>query len=203
MDNIKHIVFFHGSLGEEFGTDGMTIYGSNIQDIFQGLVTNIGFDFKQTIRNNEWHIVTGERKDITTDNPIESDNLMRDEEIQLLIPYEEIHVFPKVKGSGGVLRIILGVILIIIGAVVAVFAGPLGAAIIGAGIGVVIGGVTALLTKSPKLGGYESAEVDQRPSFLFNGAVNVVEQGGAVPVVCGIHETGSTVISAGMYVEQL
>lgn len=41
-------------------------------------------------------------------------------------------------------------------------------------------------------------EVDQRPGFLFNGAVNTSEQGGPVPLVFGRIRAGSVVVSAGI-----
>ena len=73
-----------------------------------------------------------------------------------------------------------------------------------AGIMAVAGGVMAMLTKSPNMNDYGSASsADSRPSFLFNGVVNNTEQGVPVPLVYGRHLTGSTVIYAGMDVEQL
>jgi predicted phage tail protein len=47
------------------------------------------------------------------------------------------------------------------------------------------------------------AAADQRPSFLFNGAVNVIEQGYAVPLVYGTHLVGSIVVSTGVDVAEL
>ena len=47
------------------------------------------------------------------------------------------------------------------------------------------------------------ANVDERASFVFNGAVNVIEQGGAVPVAYGRSIVGSTVVSAGIDTEQI
>lgn len=40
-------------------------------------------------------------------------------------------------------------------------------------------------------------EVEGAQSYMFNGSKNVVEQGGAVPIICGICRTGTTIISAG------
>ncbi len=58
------------------------------------------------------------------------------------------------------------------------------------------------LTNAPDLN-YKSAEVDRAPSFLYNGVVNVVEQGGAIPIIYGKHMAGSTVISANLVTEEL
>ena len=50
---------------------------------------------------------------------------------------------------------------------------------------------------------YEKAEVDRNASFLYNGVVNVIEQGAPVPLVFGEHIVGSVVISAAIVSEQL
>ena len=43
----------------------------------------------------------------------------------------------------------------------------------------------------------------QRPSFVFDGAVNTSEQGGPVPLVYGTMRTGSVVISSGLVSEEV
>lgn len=61
--------------------------------------------------------------------------------------------------------------------------------------------VAASLAPSPTVSGSEAA--DNQPSFMFNGAVNVVEEGYAVPIVYGQVLTGSVVISVGTEVENI
>lgn len=46
-------------------------------------------------------------------------------------------------------------------------------------------------------------EVDQRPGFLFNGAMNTGEQGGPIPLVFGRIKAGSVVVSAGVSTERI
>ena len=203
MADTLHTIYLHGSLGKKYGTGKFSIYGSSIKDVICGLSSNLDPSFKQTIREGEWHITKGKQSQ-NSDLPDNNDTFVSNEEVELSTNTQEIHIYPKVKGAGGVWRVVLGVVLIIVGILLVAYAGGAGADYaFTAGAGLIIGGIASLLTKSPKLGGYESAEVDQRPSFLFNGIVNVVEQGGPVPVVCGRHRTGSTVIGASMEVVQL
>ncbi len=62
--------------------------------------------------------------------------------------------------------------------------------------------VVSALAPSPDVsGGISKAE--ERPSFLYNGPENVVEQGYAVPIIYGTHMTGSVVVSAGIEVEDI
>ncbi len=74
-----------------------------------------------------------------------------------------------------------------------------------AGASIALGGVSQLLAKSPQVKGYSNREgttADAKPSFLFNGPVNVVSQGATIPVICGLKvRTGSFVISAGISTE--
>ncbi len=50
----------------------------------------------------------------------------------------------------------------------------------------------------PSLSGYDTDAVDERASYLFNGPVNTVEQGGCVPLVYGEVETGGYTLSVGV-----
>jgi predicted phage tail protein len=73
------------------------------------------------------------------------------------------------------------------------------------GVSLLLGGVTSLLTPKPKTPSYSQRESpDERASFLFqNGAVNVTEQGGPVPLVYGRFRSGSVTVSAGLTTEQV
>jgi predicted phage tail protein len=225
MEKKLYKVYFHGKLAKDFGKGEFEVVGIHLKDIFSGLVSRFGQGFQDTIINGSWHITAGKliSKKLTPD-----DNFLSEELVDFPIDSEELHVFPAILGAGGkgIGQIILGVVLIVIAVVVFIFAPPAGAAIAGAGAGAgaagglvtvgtavslglagvmsLAGGVMAMLTKSPSMGDYASASpVDQRASFLYNGAVNNTEQGVPVPLVYGRHLTGSTVISAGMDVEQI
>lgn len=65
-------------------------------------------------------------------------------------------------------------------------------------------GAAQMLSPQPNAPETASRErPDQRPSFVFNGAVNTTEQGGPVPPVYGRMRVGSNVISASLEVEQI
>jgi predicted phage tail protein len=92
------------------------------------------------------------------------------------VGHDEIRIAPIILGSknGGVFNIILGAVLIVVGAYInaASYGGasPIGNALIGAGVGMALGGVAQLLTPVPK--GTKNKSVDNEPSYSFNGAVN-------------------------------
>jgi predicted phage tail protein len=120
----------------------------------------------------------------------------------------ELRIVPIISGSknGGLFQAVLGVVLIIAGVVVTGMsfgsAAPVGAALIGTGIGMAIGGVVQMLTPAPKTPNQqEQAGTENKPSYLFNGAFNSTQQGLPVPVVYGKMLVGSSVVSIGTWSE--
>ena len=74
------------------------------------------------------------------------------------------------------------------------------AALVGLGIGAVVGGISQLLTPTPKI---SQDEGDPRKSFSFSGIQNTNRAGVPVPVVYGETLVGSVVISAGIDIVQV
>ncbi|MFN9476466.1 hypothetical protein [Acidovorax sp.] len=69
-------------------------------------------------------------------------------------------------------------------------------------VAVVVGAITQALAPSPDSSG-GSERPEERGSFIFNGPVNTTVQGAPVPLVYGECLTGSVVMSAGIYVEEM
>lgn len=112
---------------------------------------------------------------------------------------ETIRIVPTVMGSGAWARILIGAVLIAAAIVIEVFAPEAsdGAVALGAaGLGLIIGGVSQLLTTPPK--DQNSGSADRNTSYVFNGPLNTSAQGAAVPVGYGRMIVGSKVISAGI-----
>jgi predicted phage tail protein len=114
----------------------------------------------------------------------------------------EIRIVPVVAGSkrGGLLQTVVGIVLI----VGSFFAGPFGPAMMSVGIAMVAGGVSQMLTPTPKTATQqEQASTENKPSYLFNGAFNATQQGLPVPVVYGQMLVGSSVITVGTWTEAI
>lgn len=117
-----------------------------------------------------------------------------------------IKIIPRVIGAGGdnggVLNIILGVVLIVVGYFTFGATTAQGAALIGAGIGMAIGGVAQMLM--PKVNSIDDQNQDgNKANKGFGGAVTTVAQGNPVPVLYGQREVGGFIASAGQYPEDL
>lgn len=114
-----------------------------------------------------------------------------------------IKVVPKVKGAGGAVQTIIGAVLVVVGAVM-VFTGvgaPIGTALIGAGVGMMVGGIAMMLM--PKIESQDQNQDGNKANKGFGGAVTTVAQGNPVPVLYGQREVGGFIASAGQYPEDL
>lgn len=116
-----------------------------------------------------------------------------------------IKIVPRVIGAGGdngVLQTILGAVMVVVGAVAMAYGQAWGANLVGAGIGMLIGGVAQMLM--PKVDNTQDQNSDgNKANFGFGGAVTTVAQGNPVPVLRGRREIGGFIVSAGQYPEDL
>ncbi len=124
-------------------------------------------------------------------------------ELDMSTSAKVIKVVPKVKGAGGVVQTIIGAVLVVVGAVM-VFTGvgaPLGTALIGAGVGMMVGGIAMMLM--PKIENQDQNQDGNKANKGFGGAVTTIAQGNPVPVLYGQREVGGFIASAGQYPEDL
>lgn len=113
---------------------------------------------------------------------------------------DEIRIAPILFGSksGGWFNVIVGVVLVVVGAVLSYFGfGAIGVPLMKMGVGLIIGGVVQMLAPTPK-GSAARDRPENAPSYAFNGPVNTQAQGNPVMVVYGDVITGSAVLSAGI-----
>ena len=128
-----------------------------------------------------------------------------EKELDMSTDARVIKIVPKVVGAGGdggILNTILGAVLIVVGVVMNVWAPGSGTALIGAGIGMFVGGVAQMLM--PKVDNKQDQNQDgNKSNFGFGGAVTTIAQGNPVPVLYGQREIGGFIASAGQYPEDL
>lgn len=124
----------------------------------------------------------------------EDGNLSVDD-IDCITDAQTIHIMPRLIGSGMFdwLQIIAGYLLVGVGLVTGLT--PL----IGAGVGLMIGGIAGLLMPTPTL---DNQDRDgNRANKGFGGAVTTVAQGNPVPILYGERDIGGFYASAGIYSE--
>ncbi|WP_151765946.1 tail assembly protein [Acinetobacter colistiniresistens] len=114
-----------------------------------------------------------------------------------------IKIVPRIVGAGGnggVLQLVLGVVLVVAGFWTGGATSSTGVALIGAGAGMVVGGIAQMLM--PKVDPNTGQNQDgNRANLGFGGAVTTIAQGNPVPVLRGKREIGGFIVSAGQYPE--
>lgn len=159
--------------------------------------------FESANRCDDWENLTLEEK---IEVRAAQNNALEDMTVPL--GEDNIDIYHIPSGQGKVGNIILGVVLIIVGALIW-WLGPFGVYSASIGIGLIIGGLTtttsALLAPSPtglrqptvrKADTQRSQSPDEVPSFGFNGAVNTTGAGQPVAVVYGrVKQAGSHMVA--------
>lgn len=117
--------------------------------------------------------------------------------------YATIDFIPVPAGADGLWQTIVGALLIVVG-VILYFTPAAGLApfLVVAGIGLLAGGIMQMFfgPKPPVTASHQSSDRGGggAVSYLFNGPVNTVNQGGPVPLLYGHMIVGSTTISSGI-----
>ena len=113
-----------------------------------------------------------------------------------------IKVVPKIIGAGGnsgLLSTILGAVMIAASFIPGV-GQALAPVLLGAGIGMLVGGVAQMLM--PKIDNTQNQNEDgNKANKGFGGAVTTIAQGNPVPILYGQREIGGFIASAGQYPE--
>lgn len=126
-------------------------------------------------------------------------------ELDMSTSAKVVKVVPKVKGAGGAVQTILGAVLVVVGVLVTVGTlgggAALGAGLIGAGAGMMVGGIAMMLM--PKIENQDQNQDGNKANKGFGGAVTTIAQGNPVPVLYGQREVGGFIASAGQYPEDL
>lgn len=114
-------------------------------------------------------------------------------------------IFAGAGGNNGVLQTVIGVVLIVVGCILAYPSGgssasmiKMGGYMIGAGIGMALSGICTMLMSTS----IDKDDDDSSSNYYFNGAQNTTNQGAPVPLVFGRCRVGSAVISSGIDITQ-
>lgn len=122
-------------------------------------------------------------------------------ELDMSTSAKVIKVVPKVIGAGGngVLQTILGAVMVVVGVVMLYIPGaqPFAASVIGAGIGMMVGGIAQMMM--PKMDEGDQNQDGNRANKGFGGAVTTIAQGNPVPILYGQREVGGFIVNAGQF----
>lgn len=216
-------IHLYGNLAEKYGPK-FKIEALTAIDAFRCLDVNFPNEFINDVRDGEFRIIRGNPgKDSAVD--------LEASELPIRMGSKDLHIIPMPVGSanrkGAIIKIVLGIAIVsfaFVGAGLA--AGSIGALTAGfkaaaftvpligtvtwgniamIGLSMLATGVMSLISPTPEINsqGYDSLNKDEKPSYIFNGAVNVSNAGGPVPWVYGLHMIGSFVMSGGITIEDI
>jgi predicted phage tail protein len=188
---------FHGVLRERFGKE-WRLEVSSVKEAMRLLAVQIQ-GLEHFMLNAHKHglrfaVFTDKRKTIS------------EKEVDMQTGSELIRIMPIVEGAGGdsgLINTLLGAAMVVVGVLVTVGTigggAALGAGLIGAGVGMMLGGIASMLMPEAQT---DDANSDgNKANKGFGGAVTTVGQGNPVPILYGQREIGGFVISAGQYPE--
>lgn len=202
-------IYLHGELSNEFGSK-FELEVDSVAEAISAIEANTGrfIVFLQS-----------KIQDYVGYHVIVDDSDIGEEDIICKTPQKEIHITPVIEGGkSGAFKIIAGLALIAAPYLAATMAGGLGAGFTGAalfggaaqsatigalygslnffgnmavslGLSLVMGGITELMTKQPKMGESRSTQ-----SYLFEGNQNNQAQGQPVPIGYGRLRVGSQLV---------
>lgn len=131
----------------------------------------------------------------------QDDENISEEQIDFETGAKVIKIIPKVIGAGGngVLQTILGAVMVVVGVVMLYIPGaqPFAASVIGAGIGMMVGGIAQMMM--PKMDEGDQNQDGNRANKGFGGAVTTIAQGNPVPILYGQREVGGFIVNAGQF----
>lgn len=119
-------------------------------------------------------------------------------DIDMAAGSQKIRIQPVMQGSkqAGLLQTVVGAILIVVGVLLSGPSGGTSTALIGAGIGMVAGGVVQMLSPQAKGLSLSGSDADNMANYAFGNPVNTVAQGNPVALGYGFREIGGAIISA-------
>ena len=184
-------VRFYGALEALAGTPSLELDVDTPVMLFQGLRAQIK-GFRKWCDSNKLAVVL-------TSKDREPESLTMDGFTMSLGSATDVHLVPETQGAGldpGTIALISMTLEVSWTTAVVIY--------IAANIAIsyALGQIAQALAGSPDTSS-GTGRPDERPSFLYSGPVNTTAQGHAVPIVYGVHTVGSTVISAGITVEDI
>ena len=184
------MIILYGNLRKKFG-ESINSKVNSVQELMKAAEANRP-GFKDYIQRDRKYI-------IKRGSDFRKAKAVDETEVEMRFSEDTWHVLPMPVGYSGAMRVILGAVLIVVGAVLTFTPySALGWGLIKIGAVVALGGVASMLAPSPSVTNYGDRESpEERPSYLFDGPTNRVAPGAAVPLVYGFGVTVGSIFSSG------
>lgn len=186
-------IIFHGVLADKFGRC-FRMDVSSVREATHAIASQIPAFKKYMLQAEQIGVrfaVFNGTKNISED------------ELDDISAADQIHIVPTLRGAGGDtfawLQVVVGAAMVVVGLGLTPFTGGASWGLVGAGVGLMLGGAASLLMPTPDI---ETQDPDgNRANYGFGGAVTTVAQGNPVPILYGERDIGGFICSAGIYTE--
>lgn len=200
----KRKVYLYGHLAEKYG-NCFELAVKSVGEAVRALEANFR-GFRQDIREGKYQVCRGpiaafEEADLAHTTQLS------EQEVSMKFGEGDFHIRPILDAAGnkgkGWVQIIVGAVLFVAGYFTFGTTSSYGLMLMGMGLSLAFNGVGTLLAPSPEGLDGEQDRPEENKSFLFNGVINTMAEGGAVPINYGKFICGSTVISSAYQAEEL
>lgn len=202
----------YGDLADVIGQKQWLLEVSSVREAFRAIDVNCNRAFYKALlsaerRSARYKILVDEKE---IDAPKKDDLELTVEDainfsaaLGIKRKIKKIEFVPVIEGGMGTELIIMGLLSLMAAATEGVIVGTLlFQTLVSVGIGLIMSGVAMLLAKPPDFGQFrEIQQVNQKDSYLFNGPVNYLGEGGPVSVGYGRLIIGSLGIQINFFTE--
>jgi predicted phage tail protein len=188
------LIKFYGALADDYREMDLSV--SNVMQMLSGLRHVFGDELADTLLQNKYYYLLTKQNDPENVIALHPQMIMSE-----FGDYDTVLIIPAIAGETGIET----------GIAIATALGATGAAATAIGIAIAIAINIAISVAlsfimqllSPTLSfDSDPSQAQKLDSSLFNGAPNIREQGGSVPIVVGNTHAGGVLISAGISSEE-
>ena len=213
-------ITLHGEMGEQVGREHWTLNVSSIKEALRAIqVLSKGKLLRYLVgaadKSVEYKVLVNKREMMSAEEVCleKPESIFNSELVMINEKLDSLDIVPIIKGAGGgsgnnttkgVLALVLAVVLIATGVFApagfgiglgATASATLATALVSAGIGLAVTGITLLMMTPPKFDDFRKIqEGGGKPSYLFDGPSNILGEGGPVPVGYGRMKIGSQTV---------
>lgn len=187
MEETTSTLHLYGSLAELVGAREVPLATETVQEMLHALGTQLP-EVVEMLKSGEWILVNG---------PLDGGISLSTDELNI-IAASEVHLLPATAGGSGQGMVLMGAAL-----VASAFFPPMAAfapALMGAGAGMMVGGLAQMLVKVPKTGTTSSSS-DDNASYIFGDTASTTQQGKCLPVTYGIDTVDPINVSTSLTAE--
>lgn len=181
----------YGALEKLLGTAQVKLDAETPEEMLRAIGMQVP-EAAAIVRESDWHVMNG---------PLESGVQLHADELGV-VACPEVHLIPATEGGNGSSMILVGAALIGAAFFPPLAGTMLATSMIGAGAGLMAGGVASMLVKAPRTATANSGDSSESTSYMFGGTSGTTQQGKPVPLTYGEDLVEPIIVSTSITAEE-